>query len=1291
MDPRSTDLLSAIAGIVWESDAQSLAFSFVSDHAVRLLGYALSDWQSPGFWQSKLHPEDRARAIASHAAATTSEHRMQAADGRFVWLRDTATAVSAPDGSVTLRGLMVDITDLKRSNELLREVIDTVPAAILGLDREGKVQTVWNAAAADLFGWSAEEVMGRRLPTVPAEGAEDFERLRAQVLAGHTLRGWEAVRQRRDGSKFDASLSVSPLYDERGEVLSTIAVITDISERKRAENALGVSHNLLNAVFQSTPDNVFVTDVDGRVLMINPGGARQLRRPVEQILGSKVTELFPPEVGRVFREKERRVIDSGIAETSEESLTAEGVTLTFLTTRDVYRDADGRVAGLIGIARDISDRKRAERERSSSLWFLESLDRVNRAIRETNEPDQMMKEVLDVVLAAFECDRAWLCYPCDPDAPSWRVPVERTRAEFPGIFSKGLDLPMDAEATQAFRWARATSEAITAGPGGEFPLPAIAREFQVKSQLCIAIYPKLVEPYLFGVHQCSHERVWTTQEKRLLQEIGRRLADGLTSLHVLRNLSDNESKLAEAEQMAHVGYYEVDFVGDRLILSEESCRILALPPGEKVIKPADFGSKWQALVHPEDLETVMRALSDALAEGPTSDVEYRVVRPDGEVRVIHSHGNIWRDQQGRPLRMFGFMQDVTERRAAEDRLRASEARFRTFVDHAMDAFFLVDSAGTLLDVNRQACVSLGYEREELIGMLPVKFDVDLTLGDMDRVHERLAAGEEVAYDTRHRRKDGTTFPVEIRLRPFWEGGHRYSVALARDMSERFRAQHALNLFRSLIDHMTDTVEVIDPETGRFLDVNEHAFRLHGYSREEYLSLAVSDIDPIIGQQPWAERIRDLEQAGSIVFESEHRRKDGSTFPVEVNANYIRLDREYLIAVVRDITARKRLEDQLSQAQKMEAVGRLAGGVAHDFNNLLTVINGYSELALADLDVDHPLYGLLGEIQKAGERGSTLTRQLLAFSRRQVLHPRVVNLNVVLGEVCRLLTPLIGEDIDLSFVPDATPCVVQVDPGQFEHAIVNLALNARDAMPEGGRLIIETRNVEFDEAEAARHSDVGAGRYALVAVSDSGHGMDAATLAQIFEPFFTTKPPGKGTGLGLAMVYGFVKQSGGQVEVYSEPAHGTTFKVYLPLSEESPALSRQPSASLKMPVGTETVLLVEDEDAVRLLSKLVLGSHGYVVLDARDGQEALQIAEGHPGTIHILVTDMVMPKMGGLRLAELLTKARPNLKVLFMSGYTENTALPREGRAGQMAFLQKPFSPMNLVRNVRALLDAETGG
>jgi signal transduction histidine kinase/CheY-like chemotaxis protein len=384
--------------------------------------------------------------------------------------------------------------------------------------------------------------------------------------------------------------------------------------------------------------------------------------------------------------------------------------------------------------------------------------------------------------------------------------------------------------------------------------------------------------------------------------------------------------------------------------------------------------------------------------------------------------------------------------------------------------------------------------------------------------------------------------------------------------------------------------------------------------------------------------------------------------------------------------RKHLEHQFRQAQKMEAIGQLAGGVAHDFNNLLTIINGYSELIYGKLPVESPLRDLIAEVQKAGERATALTRQLLVFSRKQVLQPQIVGINRVIEGLTKILRRLIGEDVMLSFSPGADLAPVKVDPGYLEQTLINLAVNARDAMPDGGCLTLETRNVELDASYALEHHDVQPGRYVLVAVTDTGHGMEEGVRNRIFEPFFTTKEPGKGTGLGLSMVFGFVRQSGGHIQVYSEAGRGTTFKLYLPQSDKggTPSLSSRLQTSTVG--GNETILLVEDEERIRSVSAVILRAAGYTVLEAAHGLEALEVAQRYEGPIHLMVTDVVMPNMGGRPLANKMAETRPETKVLYVSGYTDDAIIRHGVLEEGIHFLHKPFSATALAVKVREVLD-----
>jgi PAS domain S-box-containing protein len=528
---------------------------------------------------------------------------------------------------------------------------------------------------------------------------------------------------------------------------------------------------------------------------------------------------------------------------------------------------------------------------------------------------------------------------------------------------------------------------------------------------------------------------------------------------------------------------------------------------------------------------------------------------------------------------------------------------------------------------------------------------------------------------------------------------RHALALSAEERQRRQAEAAVRRseerFRALVEHSSDALILLDIE-GRVTYVTASSQRHLGWTAADMLGRSIFDFLHPDDRELAGARMADAVQrpGATITQELRFQHADGTWHNMEgVGVN--RLNEPSVGAIVinaRDVTERKRLEEQLRQAQKMEAVGRLAGGVAHDFNNLLTAILGYCNLMLDEIPTADPLRQDLEEIRQAGDRAAALTRQLLAFSRRQMLQPQIIDINTLVRQMEKMLRRLIGEDIELVTALASELMQVKVDPASIEQVLVNLAVNARDAMPVGGRLTIETAMIDLDAAYAETHVTVVPGRYVMLAISDTGQGMDAATRARIFDPFFTTKEQGKGVGLGLSTVYGIVKQSGGYIWVYSEPGHGTVFKVYLPPAEVASALAApvEPESEADKHRGWETVLLVEDEDAVRALAREVLRRQGYVVLEARHGLDALRVAERHQDPIHLLITDIVMPHMSGRDVARRLADVRPNMKVLFMSGYTDHAVVHRDLTPGS-AFLQKPFTPETFARKVRSVLDEKPSG
>jgi PAS domain S-box-containing protein len=634
-------------------------------------------------------------------------------------------------------------------------------------------------------------------------------------------------------------------------------------------------------------------------------------------------------------------------------------------------------------------------------------------------------------------------------------------------------------------------------------------------------------------------------------------------------------------------------------------------------------------------------------------------------------------------------------------------RMRLILDTAFDAFVGADASGRITDWNQQAEAMFGWPREEALGqeMAALIFPAELR----ERYREELLRYQNSQptrllnrrLEATGLRRDQTEFPIELTIWPLRVGPTLVYSAFIRDLSQRKQVEatqrelaqqrdRLLWQLRLQIERMPLAYLLFDRDC-RIRDWNPAAERIFGYRKEEVLGMG-EPYEKLIAPEVLSTLapLRQRLQAGdmSVQWVCENRTRDGRTILCEWhNTPLIEEDGSFggLLSLVQDVTEKHRLEEQLRQAQKLEAIGRLAGGIAHDFNNLLTVITGYSDLALQELPPEQPLAEVVAEIRKASLRAADLTRQLLAFSRRQVLQPVVVDLNSLLEELEKMLRRLIGEDIELALRLQEGLWPVRVDPGQMEQVLLNLVVNARDAMPRGGKLTIETANVVLDAAAAASRPELPEGAYVVLAVSDTGHGMDAATQARVFEPFFTTKEAQQGTGLGLATVYGIIKQSGGHITVYSEVGRGSCFKVYLPRDGQTP--SRPPSDPAPASVaGTETILLVEDDETVRTLAQRVLTEQGYRVLPARDGEEALALGQAHGGPLHLLVTDVVMPRMSGPELAQALTARLPNLHVLYVSGYMDD-AIVRHGLIeASAAFLPKPYTPTLLLARVRQVLD-----
>jgi two-component system, cell cycle sensor histidine kinase and response regulator CckA len=698
-----------------------------------------------------------------------------------------------------------------------------------------------------------------------------------------------------------------------------------------------------------------------------------------------------------------------------------------------------------------------------------------------------------------------------------------------------------------------------------------------------------------------------------------------------------------------------------------------------------------------------------LKEGSPSHAQVAKMGPGGEpAGWLDRYASSLVDRAtGEVKGVIEFVRDITAELEAENALRESEQKSRLLVKNIPAVVFKGYSDWSLDFVDDKIEELTGYSKEEFNAKRMKWRDLILP-EDLDGVKktflQALKTTKSYIREYRIRHKSGQIVWIQALGQIFLdEQGQIESVGgVFFDISDRKQAeadlQESEKRYRLLAENVTDVIWIMDLDL-KLTYISPAVKLLTGYRVEEYLPLTLEQLMTPASQEVARNALAEelaLENGDSpdsarpIIVELELCRQDGSTVWVEAKTTFLR-DTEGrpvgLLGVTRDITVRRKLEDQLRQAQKMEVVGRLAGGVAHDFNNLLTAILGYSELLLDFLAEHDPLRQDVAEIKKAGERGALLTRQLLAFSRRQILQPKLLDLNLVLENMGNILKRVIGEDIELSLQAGRNLGRVMADPGQIEQVVMNLAVNARDAMPQGGKLTLETANITLDAAYVRLHAKVQPGAYVMLAVTDNGCGMSAETRRCIFEPFFTTKEVGKGTGLGLSTVYGIITQSGGYIWVYSEPGRGATFKIYLPQDEAAQDAAMPGQLTIDSHRGQETVLLVEDEDVVRQIAQRILQRSGYTVLAARNGQEALKVCAQHPDLIHLLLTDLVMPNMNGMELAKQAAVLRPSLKVLFMSGYAENAVVNHIAGDQGAVYIQKPFEAQILTRRIRQLLDS----
>ena len=1109
--------------------------------------------------------------------------------------------------------------------------------------------------------------------------------------------------------------------------------MNDVTEPKRPERSLALMSFALNNVHEAA----YLIDESGRFLYANEEASRMLGYSRGQLLALSVPEIDPDSSAERWPSQWAKVRDerSMRFDGHHRSLDGRIIPVEINATYLQYEDQ----AFVLALVRDIADRQKAEEALRRLNRELRAVSNCNEALIRASDEKTLLADVCRIVCEEAGYQMAWVGY-AEHDAARTLRPMAWGGIESGyltemkiswGEGANGADRP----AAQAIR----TGATIRLTNIGESPRPSewhsqpAARGY--RSSLALPLKDDRERTFGVLVVYSPERDAFGPDEARLLEGLAGDLAFGITVLRARHDLHG-----ANEERLDHVQFLEsLDQVNRAIqgttdldemmagvldvVLSIFGCDRAALlypcdptattfsAPMERT-KPEFPGIRALNLQVPVDPDAAQMMRIQLATDGPvTMGPRSAYPVPPGLEAAFHVKsvmGMTLRPKFGKPWQ-FAIHQCGHEREwtveevrlfaevahRLEDGLTALQTRrelerqieaHRMLLDQASDAIFVCDANFRYIDVNQAACQLLGYTREELLALSIPDVVPPIENPGQDARLNLMQAGEANLTERVLRRKDGTLVTAELSARRLSDA--RYQ-AIVRDITERKRLEKEQARLATAVDQADEAMIITDP-SGTILYVNPAFEHITGYTRAEVLGcnpriLQSGKHDATFYESMWSTLLAGQTWRGTLT----NRHKDGSLFQEEATITPIRDDDGRVVSYVgvkRDVTRELALEAQLRQSQKMEAVGQLAGGIAHDFNNLITAIRGYSELVRESLPLEAPTRGDLDQIVFAADRAAELTRQLLAFSRRQVLIPEVIAPTEVVEGIVPMLRRLLGEHIEL--VTIAAPDVgrIRVDPSQLEQIIVNLAVNARDAMSEGGRLVIETMNVQVNEPESQGGAERAPGQYVVLRVTDTGCGMDETTMARAFEPFFTTKEPGQGSGMGLATVYGILRQSGGDIELLSEVGRGTTFTIWLQRAHEERTAAVAASAEATVAHGSGTILLVEDDPSVRAIARRTLEDLGYAVVEAEDGAAAIAWASENPAHIDLLVTDVVMPRVGGSQLAQGLRASMPDLPVLFMSGFSEEATRLADLSVPGAMLISKPFTREALGRAVQEALE-----
>ena len=1224
-----------------------------------------NDYELPWRETAECYRADDKQVMENAAPRLNFEEPQHRPDGSQWWLRSSKLPLRDQEGKVVgLIGTYEDITqrkhieaELQRQQNFVQAVLDSVQSGIVACDERG-ILTLFNQATREMHGLPQEaipaEEWAQHYGLYRADGKTPMKKEEIplfRALQGEQLSNIEMVIIPEHGERHVVLSSGHPLINSAGRNLGAVSAMHDITDRKRAEEALRENEEKYRSVVMNIPDVVWTMDSDGHIVFVTPNIQKLSGFTAEEVyrggfdllidtMHSDDVQKIQNAIKAVFRDRQPRNV-----EYRGRCKNGEYIWVQARAVGAFEKNGKWFVQGLLS---DITERKRAEEALRQSEGKYRALV--------TNIPDVVwtMDSELRITFISKNIEMM-------------------SGFSIDDVNQNGFDLYISS----------IHPDDVHKVKDGLRALFAEGRPYDVECRM----------QHKSGKWMWVHDRAHSTYEKD-----GIRYADGLLSDITERKRTEEEilfkTALLEGQSETAIDGILIVDEEDHIVLANKQFGLNFGVPDELLSTQDDLIVRKYVTDQIEDPSAFIAKIN-YLNSNPKEKSSDELKFKNG--RVFDRYSAPLVDSNGRHRGRIWYFRDITDRKREQKAILASEERYRTLFENAPVGIYRTTPDGRILAGNPALIRMLGYSSFEELA----KCDLNNIYFDPEYPRDRFTAlleerGEVAALESSWRRPDGNILHVRENARAVRDASGKllYYEGTVEDITERMRTEDEHVRLVTAIEQSAEAVVITNPQ-GTIEYVNPAFTRITGYTRAEAMGqnpriLKSGNQDKAIYRQLWETILQGKPWHGEII----NRRKDGSLYTEQMSVTPVRGARgdvTHFIATKQDITARKQLELQVTQGQKMEAVGRLAGGVAHDFNNLLTIINGYAQLLMERSTPEDPRRSMFEEILTAGERAASLTRQLLAFSRRQVMEPRVLDLNHVLADTEKMLRRLIGEDVDLGTKYEAVLGRVKVDPGQIEQVIMNLAVNARDAMPEGGELLIETSNVEVDEDYARSHPNISPGKYVMVAVSDTGCGMDKETQAHVFEPFFTTKERGKGTGLGLATVYGIIKQSGGFIWVYSEPGHGSSFKIYFPSVEEAvPTADPAKARSTKLAKGTETVMVVEDEEGVRSLVCKALISKGYKVLEAEGAAVALQIAEQFKEPIHLLLTDVVMPQTGGKALAMRLIALHPETKVLYMSGYTTD-AIVRQGILEEgTSFLQKPFAPNALLLKVREVLNAKPG-